>query len=121
VTDTVAAFDTAPWPSATVYRNVSVPVNVPLGVYVTAPLPLGTAVPFDGEVTIATEAALIPASSVSFDITLIATGVPFVVVAVSFTATGGWFFALTVTVTVAVFDTSAWVSATVYVNVSVPV
>ena len=32
VTVTVAVFDTAPWPSATVYRNVSVPVNVPLGV-----------------------------------------------------------------------------------------
>jgi hypothetical protein len=91
VTVPVAVFDTAPWPSATVYRNVSVPVNTALGVYVTEPLPLGTAVPLTGEVTIATDAALIPTSSVSLATTLIVTGVPFAVVAVSFTATGGWF------------------------------
>jgi len=84
VTVTVAAFDTAPWPSATVYVNVSVPVNVPFGVYVTEPLPLGTAVPFDGEVTIATEAATTPTSSVSFATTSIETGVPFEVVPESF-------------------------------------
>jgi hypothetical protein len=44
-----------------------------------------------GEVTIATEAGSIPASSVSLEITLMETAVSLVVTAESFLATGGWF------------------------------
>jgi hypothetical protein len=119
---TVAAFDTAPCPSATVYVNVSVPMNPTFGVYVTDPFPSGIAAPLPGEDTIATDAASIPTSSVSLEVTFIETGTSVVVDAESSLATGGWFGggAATVTVTVAAFDTAPRPSDTVYWNVSVP-
>jgi hypothetical protein len=91
VTDTVAGFDTAPWVSATVYVNVSDPVNPKSGVYVTVPFPFETAVPFAGAPTTATVEASTPTSSVSLETTLTVTGDPSVVAAVSFTAVGGAF------------------------------
>ena len=103
------------------YVNASAPMNPVLGVYVNVPFPFDTAVPLTGEATIATDAALIPPSSVSLETTLIVTSVFIDVEAVSFTAVGGMFCALTVTVTVAWFDTAPWPSATVYLNESVPV
>jgi hypothetical protein len=91
VTVTVAWFDTAPWASATVYVNESVPVKGSPGVYVTVPFPFETTVPLTGKVTIATDEATIPPSSVSLETTLTVTGVFITVVAESFTAVGGWF------------------------------
>ena len=103
------------------YANASAPMNPVPGVYFTVPFPFGTAVPLTGEVTIASEAGLIPPSSVSLESTLMVTGVFSIVDAVSFTDVGGLFCALTVTVTVAGFDTAPSLSATVYVKVSAPV
>jgi len=76
VTVTNAWFDIAPWLSATVYVNVSTPVNPAPGVYVTVPLPFGTAVPLAGGLKIATVAARTPPSSVSLEITLTVTEPP---------------------------------------------
>src|ERR1041385_324000 len=79
------------------------------------PLPLFTAVPLAGGVTLTTEvASMVPSESVSLATTLMVTGTPMVVAAESGLATGRWL--LIEMTTVATLEVLPELSFTVYVN-----
>jgi hypothetical protein len=109
-----------PFPSLTVYVKLSDPEKFALGVYVTFAPPVPTAaVPFNGAVTAVTVNVL-PSTSVSFASTLITLALLFfATVALSATATGGSFTAVTVIDTVAAAEANA-PSLTVNVKLSGP-
>src|SRR5205823_1452665 len=96
--------------------NVSVPPNCAAGVYVTWVPLIADSVPFFGPATIANASG---SFSTSVALSVIVTGSPAVVLALTSVATGGSLTAVTVIVTVTVVDVAV-PSLALYVNESVP-